>query len=174
MRERSVHQGARRRRGHACLIRVIAFPAFLSFGPSSICRFWSPERICSDLHSQYLEVHVRLFCKNSPEHAAEIKVQRKQGSGFSVRLGWLGRVWEQMHPSRVRRRLSWGPASGLRTSHIFRAGPRGCSAHLQGCWEPVPRVQHTGQLGGVGWGGGRQPTGDSCREGGRMSVNQYG
>lgn len=36
--------------------------------------------------SPYLEVHVRLFCKNSPERTAEIKVKRKRGSNFDVDL----------------------------------------------------------------------------------------
>jgi hypothetical protein len=50
------------------------------------------------------------FVKNSPEHTAEIKVKRKQGSNFYVCLGSLGRMWEQMLPPGKRRQLSeWEP-----------------------------------------------------------------
>lgn len=73
--------------GGVYLIRVITSPAFLS----SICSVWRPARICGDLHSRGLEVHVRLFCKKSPEPSAEIKVQGGGGgAGFYVRLGGWG------------------------------------------------------------------------------------
>lgn len=131
MRKRSVLWGARRRWGSACLLRVIAFLAFLWLWPSSMCSFWRPERICSDLHSWYLEVHIRLFCKNSPEHTSEIKAQRKRGIGSLCDLGRLGRMWERMLPSRESETAVLRSAFDLRTSHIFGADPE-AAAHT--CW----------------------------------------
>lgn len=122
----------------------------------AICSFWRPGRICSDLYSPYLEVHVRLFCKNSPEHTAKIKVKRQQGSDLYVCPGRLGEdVGERMLPSRktetavLRSRGSRSPAvtcSGTEPVDVV-------STRLLGC--RIRRAQSSRDRGAWGaWGVG--------------------